>query len=183
MKKNYEDKKKNKQMMKIVLYAGINLGILGLFNINIFKNFLGKFNLNFIEKYIYMLVGFSSIFLFKRDIFLPFLGETVIPSSLLIDRVPSNHTVEQEITITPNTKVLYWASEPNDAILDNPWDAYLDYDNMGVTTSDDNGKAILKVRQPSAYKKPYKNKVLEPHIHYRYEISNGMMSRIETVYV
>ena len=183
MNKKYKEKKIDKKMMELLVYAGINIGLLGLFNLNLFKDFLKKFNIENIEKYIYMLVGVAAIFLFNRDTFLPFLGDTVMPTSILQIKTPANHTVEQSVIIPPNTKVIYWASEPNDAILDNPWDAYLDYDNMGVTTSDDTGKAILKVRQPSAYKKPYKNKVLEPHIHYRYAISNGMLSRLETVYV
>ena len=183
MNKSYEDKKRNKQMIKILLYAGINIGLLGLFNTNYFKMLLTKFNLNFIEKYIYIIIGLSSILLFKRDIFLPFLGDTVIPTSILIDRVPVNYNTEKKVNITPNTKILYWASESNDNVLDNPWEAYKEYNNMGVTTSDSNGNAILKVRKPSAYKKPYKSYVLQPHIHYRYVISNGMMSRIETILI
>ena len=176
-------KKKNKQMMKLILVAGINWGLIGLTNINFIKEILNKFNLKYIERYIYILVGFSALFLFKRDIFLPFLGETVIPQGILEEKTPNNYSIEKKIKILPNTKVIYWAAEPSNKVMDNPWDAYKDYKNAGVATSDSNGNVVFKVREPSSYKKPYKNKILKPHIHYRYYLSSGMMSRIETVFL
>ena len=182
MNKSYNDKKKMIVMLKLVFIGGINWGLIGLTNINFIKQILIKFNIVSIEKIIYIIVGISAYLLFKRDVFLPFLGDTVIPTSILTEKTPSNPSIEKTINnIPPNTKVLYWAAEPSNEIIDNPWEAYDKYDNSGITTSNDEGIAILKVREPSSYRVPYKNKKLEPHIHYRYVKSPGMMSRIETI--
>ena len=115
----------------------------------------------------------------KRDFFLPFLGDCVIPNGILDEKMPVNAETKLCIKIKPNVKIIYWASEQGeDARM--PWEAYKAYENAGVTKSDINGDACFYVRNPGSYKVPYKGK-LEPHIHYRYEKSKGMFSRIYTV--
>ena len=184
MNKNYEEKKQYKNMMKVLIYASLNLAIFGLFRINIFKYYLDLFGLGCLEYLFYLILFCSAILLNRRDVFLPFLGDTVIPHSILPDNLtPENADVQKIINITPNTKILYWAAESNDMTLDNPWEAYGNYTNIGTTISDETGDAILSVRYPASYKKPYKSSVLQPHIHYRYVLNPGMMSRIETVQI
>lgn len=56
------------------------------------------------------------------------------------------------------------------------------YHNAGVTHSDSDGNALIRIRDPAAYKKPYGG-TLKPHIHYRIMRNNGMMSQIYTKYV
>jgi hypothetical protein len=123
--------------------------------------------------------------MFDRDTYLPFLGPMVAPCSVLQDRVPPGATRDVTVTVTPNSKVLYWAAEPASAKLEkiNSWkEAYLQYDNAGVATSDATGKVVLRVRDPQPYTVPMKGR-LEPHVHYRICGDAGWMDRIRTVFV
>lgn len=181
--KNWKKLKLNKNMMKLVLFGSLVWGIIGLTNLNLVKEILKKLNISNIERIIYIVVGLSALFLFKRDTILPFLGESVMPHYLLNEKYPINYVIEKKINIPPNTKVIYWAAETNKNVIENPWKAYLNYENSGVTNSDSKGNAILKVRKPAAYKKPNKNIIILPHIHYRYFISPGMMSNVKTIYL
>jgi hypothetical protein len=140
-----------------------------------------------ITKAIYLAVGIAALSLFlSRDIYLPFLGETLVPSAAFATRTPDNANQEVNISVAPNTKVLYWAAEPKDASSNsvNNWDAaYTDYTNSGVTISDDKGTAILRIRgSPQSYKVPFKGE-LKPHIHYRIAKNNGMMGPVETYFL
>lgn len=118
--------------------------------------------------------------MFDRDVFLPFLGDAVLPSSVIVgERLPAGANRVVRVKVTPRAKVMYWASEPGDDVKPTPWKAYGKYKNAGVTTSDESGHAVLRIRNPSKYRVPYGN-VLSPHVHYRYMKNNGMMSRIFT---
>lgn len=118
----------------------------------------------------------------NRDYYLPFLDDTVLPGYLLKPIYPDESDTIRVIKVNPEQKVVFWASNPrsNDGRKVMPWDAYGDYDNSGVTIADKNGNATLRVRKPSSYYKPGGGK-LEPHIHYRTEIANGMFSNIKTL--
>ena len=59
---------------------------------------------------------------------------------------------------------------------------YASFENIGVTTSNEAGTALLKVRKPQPYSVPFKGR-LEPHIHYRVCNPDGMMERVNTVYI
>ncbi len=134
-------------------------------------------------KFVYLLVGLSALYLlFNRDTFLPFLGKTVFPCNLLKEEIkPDNADTTITIKTKPNSKVIYWASESNLTNSDlGPKDAYNNYTNAGVTTSDANGDAILSVRKPTRYTVPYK-RLLQKHIHYRVCDGRGMLGRVETV--
>jgi len=179
---------------KIYIYAilllilnGINTSVDGVININPLKvlTILISYPLYLT---IVVTIGAVSFYLLRqRDVYLPFLGDTVIPTSLLKNQTPSKATVSEVVNVTPNTKVLYWASETskNKDQLVHAKEAYGDYKNMGVATSDSKGNATLKVRQPQSYHvtKMFRKKILTPHIHYRYVKSSGMLSRIETVQI
>jgi len=91
------------------------------------------------------------------------------------------------VYVRPGSKVLYWAAEPATEGLKkiNDWrQAYLKFMNAGVVTANASGLATLYVRNPQPYIVPWKGRI-EPHIHYRVcgGDSEGMMGRIETVYV
>ena len=92
---------------------------------------------------------------------------------------------EVRVTAAPGSKILYWASEPALESLTkiNDWrHAYQKYENAGVTTADETGVAILKVRPPQPYVVPWKGR-LEPHVHFRICGENGMLGRVKTVFV
>ena len=120
----------------------------------------------------------------KRDSYLPFLGDTIYPCNLLSNTMPHSATITRQVTAPPNSKVIYWAAEsksdPNDKIITDPSLAYEDYNNSGVTTTDNNGIATLKVRPPTQYSIP-SGKILSKHIHYRYCISPNILSSIQTI--
>lgn len=167
----------------LLIIGGINWLVFGLFEVNIVSSIFGK---NIITTIIYILVGISALaIMFDRDTYLPFLGPIVAPCSVLENREPPGATVEVKVIVEPNVKILYWAAEPASKKLEkiNSWkQAYLNYENAGVTTSDGEGVAILKVREPQSYKVPFMGK-LEPHIHYRVCGEAGWMSSIKSVFL
>jgi hypothetical protein len=123
--------------------------------------------------------------MFNRDTYLPFLGETVLPCTTIAERVPPGSTKELRVPAPPGSKVLYWAAEPAMEELKQIQDwqhAYNKFENAGVTTTDNTGIAILKVRDPQPYTVPFKGRI-EPHVHFRICDGTGMLGRIKTVYV
>ena len=119
----------------------------------------------------------------RRNIYLPFLGETVYPCDNLSDKTPDG--ADSAVTmktpdIPPGTKVVYWAAEPSTSIVSNPWDAYGKYENSGVATSNKDGHVELKFRKPTGYKVP-SGRELKPHVHYRFCQESGILSEIRTI--
>lgn len=167
----------------LLIIGGLNWLFVGIFDVNLVSTIFGKGTLATI---IYSLVGISALaIMFDRDTYLPFLGPMVAPCSVLQNREPPGATKEVKVIVTPNTKVLYWAAEPASDKLTaiNSWkQAYLDYDNAGVATSNGEGVAILKVREPQSYKVPFKGQ-LQPHVHYRVCGEAGWMGKINTIFV
>jgi uncharacterized membrane protein YuzA (DUF378 family) len=178
----YMQKKVNMLAIVLVLIGGLNW-----FSVLFMKKDLVQklFGFGLFTKLIYLLVGVSSLYLFfKRDIYLPFLGETLVPCAAFSTRTPDNANLEVNVHVKPNTKVVYWASEPGKEGELNSWDlAYKDYSNSGVALSDKDGKAILHVRgKPQSYKVPFKGK-LESHVHFRVCEENGMLGPVKTVFI
>jgi uncharacterized membrane protein YuzA (DUF378 family) len=174
-------------LISLVLIGSINWGSVGLFNYDLVKNFGSLFGYNagnYISTFIYLLVATSAIVLmFQRDTFLPFLGHTVMPKPMTEYNPSGENVITKTIeNLPPNVKVIYWAALPSNKTIDNPDDAYGEYTNQGVTTTDANGVAILKVQKPTDYIVPCKGK-LESHIHYRYWKSPGMASSLFTIQV
>lgn len=138
-------------------------------------------------KWIYILVGLSAVlFLFQRDVYLPFLGETLVPGPALSPKSPQGANDQVTITTKPGARVLFWASEPNpNQGKELPsWDvAYNGYENSGVAVADDQGKALLRFRgPPQAYKVPMHGR-LEPHVHFRICDEHGFMGRVQTLFL
>jgi hypothetical protein len=172
-----------KMAMVLLIVGGLNWLFIGAFEFDFVKAVFGS---GVIGRFIYILVGISAIaIMFDRDTYLPFLGPMVAPCTALENRVPPGATREVRVSISPNTKVLYWASEPSTKELEKlpTWkEAYDKYENVGVATSDSNGVVVMKVRDPQPYSVPWKGR-LEPHVHYRMCRGDGFMERIKTVYV
>jgi uncharacterized membrane protein YuzA (DUF378 family) len=138
-------------------------------------------------KWVYIVIGLSALgLLFRRDVYLPFLGETLVPAPALTQRTPQNANDQVTITTKPGVKVLYWAAEPNPTQGKEipTWDkAYGDYENSGVAVADASGKALLRFRgPPQAYSVPTKGR-LEPHVHFRVCEANGFMDRVQTLFL
>lgn len=140
-----------------------------------------------IAKFIAILViGYSIYLAINRNTYLPFLGPTVLPLSLLkepsmFDNNTKEFRIPVEIDVPNKTVVIYWASSPSKEVIQDPYTAYSNFENSGVTNVV-NKKAYFKVDCPSSYKIP-SSKILSPHIHYRIVYPNGIIGSVKTVYV
>ncbi len=168
--------------MILVIVGALNWLSVGIGGINFVEKLLGKT----LSRGVYILVGLAAVsIMFNRDTYLPFLGETVLPCTTIPERVPPGATKELHVSAPPGSKILYWAAELEMEELEQipTWQqAYKKYENAGVTTTDSNGVAILKVRDPQPYLVPFKGRI-DPHVHFRICDGSGMLGRIKTIFV
>ncbi len=171
-----------KMAVVLLLIGAVNWLLVGLFNYNPIDLLLGKR----FSRVIYIVVGVAALAIaFNRDTYLPFLGETVMPCGAIQERTPPGASTQISVNVPPNSKILYWAAEPATEHLKTipTWkEAYLGFENAGVTTSDSNGVATFKVRNPQPYSVPWKGRI-ESHIHFRICQGNGFLSRVKTVFL
>lgn len=177
---SYIQKKSFAIAMLLLVVGGLNWGYVAFAGKDVISTLFGKQSL--LTNSLFLLVGVSALLIgFYRDSYLPFLGETVFPCSILKEHVPENANSELRVFTKPHAKVLYWAAESENKDFENIPDwrqAYLGYRNAGVTIADENGYATLKVRRPQAYNVPLRT--LAPHIHYRICMDDGILGRVET---
>ena len=169
----------------LIIAGALNWLLIGATGFNLVA-WIAKHTLKDLDRFVYVLVGIAAlVHLFSRDYYLPFLGKTVYPCGSLQPKVPANADMSVTIKVQPNVNVIYWAAETNKEIVDNPWLAYSEYENTGVTRSDAQGNAVLRFRTPSSYKVPsmFGDKTLKAHVHYRTCGFNGMLTRVETVFM
>lgn len=168
----------------LVVVGALNWGLVGVFNFNL-VHWLAQHTVSGLEPAVYLLVGLSAlVHIASRDYYLPFLGDSAYPCGSLEPKTPRNADTTVTIRTEPNVNIIYWAAEVNDQVQANPWVAYDEYANAGVTRSDDRGTAVLRFRRPASYKVNkfgFVNSALEPHVHYRVCKHSGMMGRVETV--
>lgn len=178
----------NKKIYLIVVFfvilGGLNWLLMGAAGVNVARLVLSRR----VASVLYVIIGTCSLMLaFRRDVYLPFLGETVLPAGALATKTPQSANETVEITTHPGAKVIYWATEAN--VNADPknvpgWDvAYGDFENSGVVVADDQGKAILRIRgPPQPYTVPMKGK-LDAHVHFRVEQPGGFFGRVQTYFV
>jgi hypothetical protein len=115
---------------------------------------------------------------------LPFLGETVIPITSIVDaKTPTGADAEYVLkldNVNDGMKVIYWGAQKDDnKVHDDPYDAYDKYDNVGVVIVKDN-TALLKYVKPAEYK--VNGMKLPRHLHYRICCQdNVMLSEVQTI--
>ncbi len=165
----------------IVIFGAINWGAVGLCQINLVSHMSNLFKTN-INNIVYIIIAICGMYLlFDRDTYLPFLGESAFPVPLE-DKIPAQkgELLSAELTkLPPNKKVIYWASNPSSTTYDNPVDAYGNFENQGVVTSDKDGKATIIFNKPGNYQ--VNGRTLPTHIHYRYWTKYGLTSDVMTV--
>jgi uncharacterized membrane protein YuzA (DUF378 family) len=172
----------------LLIIGGLNWGLIGAFNFNLVQlinNY--TFNSPIFENAIYITVGLASLYLStKRNFYLPFLGDMVLPPSLLKD-INNKEANISTIVDAPNADmVIYWAAEKlPEGEIDGAkfaYDAYDKYTNSGVSQVV-SGKALLKVSCPQTYwvNKWGIKKTLPKHLHYRLVYPTGWVSEIKTV--
>ena len=149
-----------------------------------------------IDKVIYFIVGLCAIVLaFDRTLWLPFLGESVLPSVLIPMTSDNTSTNTVKVHVTPNTKVAYWSAKPGkesslptvnespSSSLPTVKDAYGNFENSGVVMSDAHGVATLAFDKGTPYIVP-SGRQIDSHVHYR-ELSGeyGMIGPVQSVFV
>lgn len=168
-------------MRTLIVIGALNWGLIGFFDFNLVE-WLSDRTFEHLDTIIYCLVGLSALFyFFARDYYLPFLGRAVFPCGSMVQKVPDNADKDVVVKVEPGVNVIFWSAEEGDVVKANPVIAYSEYSNAGVVKSDQNGTAVLRVRSPAAYKVP--GKTLSPHVHYRTCDTNGMLSRVQTVFL
>ena len=146
------------------------------------------------QKILFFIIGLCAIYLVvKRNTFLPFLDESVVPSSLFDEKNNNdekilnnekNMTISVEISAPKADKVIWWASNPitekNSNELLGYEKAYDEYKNSGVTKVQKDGNAYITLPCPQQY--AVNNKILQKHLHYR-EANGPMLSEVKTIYL
>lgn len=167
--------------MVLVIVGGLNWGAVGIFGVDIVRFVFGR---GVLSRTVYIAVAVSALILaFDRASYLPFLGETVMPCSILQERVPDHADTEVSLHgLTPGAKVLFWATEPATEGLARIVDwrrAYLEFANAGVTTVDAAGHATLRIRKPQPYTVPMKGRI-EAHVHWRVCGDDGILGPVKS---
>ncbi len=165
----------------IVILGAINWGVVGLLRINLVDNISRLLNKN-VNRIVYTIIAACGVYLLlNRNTYLPFLGEAAFPVPLENkEPVQKGEQLSAELTdLPPNKKVIYWASNPSSSTYNNPVDAYGNFENQGVATSDKDGKATIIFNNPGKYKA--NGSVLPLHVHYRYWTEYGLTSDVKTV--
>lgn len=142
-------------------------------------------------RFVMVIVGVLAIVIMpNRDMYLPFLGQTALPASVLQDTEPKGNVVLALDKLPPNVKVIFWAAEEitesktkHDKVIIGPRKAYEHSLNGGITTSSNTGVAHVTIACPQQYtvSRLGIDKVLPRHIHFRYELPGGMFSAVQTL--
>jgi uncharacterized membrane protein YuzA (DUF378 family) len=182
VKQLYRKVKLQQLMMGLVLIGAIN-ATLSSFGYDIIHQ-MGEFTgIVPLSKILYILIGISAVkLLVCRNTWLPFLGRSVLPGSVISLKANSNKT-DTVVTIKtkPNAKIVYWAALPKgnnpDVIT-----AYGDYSNSGVVMSDKEGIAKLNILAGSSYTVPPCCRIVPRHVHYRVVgLLHGMAGPVKTI--
>jgi uncharacterized membrane protein YuzA (DUF378 family) len=170
-----------------VLIGGINWGLTALdYNIveKINRMLSDKFHTRLrLDKFVYIVIGLCALgLLFDRTTWLPFLGESVLPGTLVPLKAYTGNT-QVKVNVSPGAKVAYWSAMPGDNPDISVRDAYAKYGNSGVVMADEKGIATLSFDKGTDYVVP-SGKSITSHVHYReFTDEYGMMGPIGTVYV
>ncbi len=165
-------------IISIIILGTLNYGAMSV-NYNLIELISKNFKIN-ITHILYIIIAISGLYMaLDMTTWLPFLGESILPSTLVPLTQPPNPDTFIKINTIPNTKIAYWASDKK--YITDVNEAYNDYKNSGVVVSDNNGDAILSIIKGDDYIVP-SNKLIKKHIHYR-TLGNEyqMMGKIETI--
>lgn len=148
--------------------------------------------LRFSDRYpVALVIGLSALYLaMDRDFYLPFLGKCAMPAPLGNSQPLSAGALNtyKLTNLPPNVRVVVWGAQASSGTFSNPQDAYGDYSNAVWAKSDDKGVVQVQLTAPAAYSVQrfgLWSKKLQPHIHYRYELTKhkGLFSRVHTQHV
>ena len=172
----------------LVLIGAINWGT-SAFGYNFVEILTSQINSLFgkethINKVIYVIIALAAINLaLKKKTWLPFLGYSAFPTAVFVpNKVNKNASIKVVVKVKPNTRVAYWASKNIQGQVPFVEEAYDDFSNSGVVTSDNKGIATLAIEPSTPYVVP-SGREIPKHIHYRMlDLPSGMMGDVKTVY-
>jgi len=142
----------------------------------------------FLRIFVIFIIATAIVLIMKKETFLPFLGLAHVPNTLIAEeRIPNGANISYSIDMNDyedGTKIIYWAANKTDKIIEDPYEAYKNYNNVGVAKVK-NGKAEIRIFCPDKYKvKKLFNQLLERHFHYRIVFKDtGFLSPVMTVKV
>ena len=142
----------------------------------------------FLRIFVIFIIATAIVLMMKKETFLPFLGLAHVPNTLIAEeRIPNGANISYSIDMNDyedGTKIIYWAANKTDKIIEDPYEAYKNYNNVGVAKVK-NGKAEIRIFCPDKYKvKKLFNQLLERHFHYRIVFKDtGFLSPVMTVKV
>ena len=183
-------------LIALVLIGALNWGFhtFGYNLVEMLNRFLsGVFKRRLsVDRVIYVVVALSAVVLaFKRDTWLPFLGESVLPGAVVPLKKNLGDTIV-DVKVQPGAKVAYWAAKPltsittevavNEVAVPSVKAAYDNFENSGVVVANDQGNAILVFNKGTSYIVPG-GKEIKSHVHYREFSENGIMGPIQSVFV
>lgn len=182
-KEIYTETKINHVMIFLILIGSLNWGAVahGSNLVELLSDYLNNFYKLPYDKILYLLITFSAInLMMKRDFWLPFLGNSVLPPNLVPLRENQKYDTEIKVCVPKGSKVAYWAAIPHKETPD-VISAYDKYQNSGVVMANKDGIATLKVMKGTGYIVP-SGRYIKPHLHYRV-IDNeyGMMGPVYKV--
>jgi len=163
----------------IGVIAIINWGFYA-FNYNLVEKVLDILKISNMKKIVYILIACVGIYLaMQRSTYLPFLGETVLPSAILTEKYDKNKKLTATIESSDGEYLIFWAAKKDDDLTKLAYvkDAYGDYKNSGVSKFV-NGKAPVYLDEPQEYH--VRGNKMTKHFHYRIVYSNGLTSEIKT---
>lgn len=167
----------------LVIIGSLNWGAvaLGTNVVEVIANKLRNYEDLPYEKIVYISVAMAAVVLAtNRDFWLPFLGESVLPHSMIPLKNIIKYDTVIKVPVPKGAKVAYWAAYPHDN-TPRVTQAYGDFENGGVVMAKE-GIAELKVVKGSGYIVP-SGRYIAPHVHYRVlNNENGMMGPVKTVY-
>lgn len=174
-------------MTGIVLFGAVHYGAM-VFDLNLaeylnlvfFRTFRKR---GVVDKVIYALFAICAIILaFDRTTWLPFLGDTVLPSAVVPLKTNVGDTTV-DVKVAPGAKVVFWAAKPGTNPETKVEQAYDDYSNSGVVLANDLGVATLTFNKGTEYVVP-SGKQLKSHVHYReFNDKIGMVGPVRSVFV
>jgi uncharacterized membrane protein YuzA (DUF378 family) len=174
-------------LIALVLVGALNWGFhtFGYNLVEMLNRFLsGVFKRRLpLDRIIYVVVAISALILsFQRDVWLPFLGETVLPGAVVALKTNSGDTTV-DVHVKPGTKVVYWAAEPSAEEAVPPVKAAYDkFENSGVVVANEQGIAKLVFNKGTSYVVP-SGRQIESHVHYREFGEDGMMGPVKSVFI
>ena len=138
--------------------------------------------------FVIFIIAAAVIMIMKKETFLPFLGLAHLPNTLIAEeKIPKGANLSYSIDMKEyedGTIIIYWAANKTDKIIEDPYEADKNYNNVGVSKVKD-GKAEVRIFCPDKYKvKKVFNQLLERHFHYRIVYKDtGFLSPVMTVKV